>query len=356
MASRLAAFQPDIIEFFLANKASLQTLRKEWRAVEKGFVGYFKDFRDTLKELRGKEQADKQEGKKEELSSGSRAVNQFYESEELAKRMKWKRITWDEEADYNGFARRLLDNDDLIKSVPAFSFLAIHVAKDSSCADFVRFPPREQRFQSGTLTNWVLSERTPATVECYKPSKVRSMRSPFEVDWTAGEARVVDTTSIQEVLVFLQTVAPRLQALQVRMEEQQNQIAKDIPKLKLRVGAEIRYNKHDTTAWDDPNRCADPDYVTPDDVQQFVEGMMKSALLYRWFLKDQRVRIMPPGRPYLLNPERKEVQIPANFAAYNWWGAHARFQKVEAFILFTINMWWLWFTLAIVIVGDVEIL
>nr|CCC93061.1 conserved hypothetical protein [Trypanosoma congolense IL3000] len=349
------ALQPDILEFFLANKASLNSLRREWRSLEKGFVGYFKDFRDTIRDLRGSGEV-KEEDSHVGKSPASRVMNQFYESEELAKKMKWKGITWDEGADYEAFSRRLLDNDDLMKNVSAFSFLSIHVTKDTFYTGAACFPPRERKIETGSLTNWFLRERNPLPVEKYVPSTVGCMRGPFEVDWTSGVARVVDTTSIQEVLVFLQTVAPRLQALQVRMEEQQSKIAKDVQNLKLRVGVTVKYNKYNTTLWDDPSRGTDSNYVTPDDVQCFVDGMLKSALLYRWFLKDQCVRIVPPGCPYLFNLEEKEIQIPSNFASYNWWGAHARFEKVELLISCMINIWWLWFLLAIVIVGDVEIL
>ncbi|KAH9601846.1 hypothetical protein LSM04_008625 [Trypanosoma melophagium] len=357
MASRGVVFQADILEWLVGNKKPLRVLRKERYALEKGFIGYFKDFRDMMGEIQGKDSKEVQEVKdNKEDTAGSRSMSQFYESEELAKRMKWKRITWDEDADYTSFSRRILDNDNLLKNVSAFSYMSIHVTKDPSSTEVVRFPPREKNVELGTLTNWVLQERDPISVEKYKPSRTKEIGCAFTVDWTAGAVKIMDTASIQEILTFLHTVAPRLQALQVRMEEQQTKLVDDVQNVKVRVGADVKFNEYDTTFWDDPKRKTTPDYVSPDDVQQFLQGMLKSAFLYRWFLKGHGLRILPPGRPYFVDMEKKEVQIPANFADYNWFGAHKRFESIEQFFSTMRSLWWIWFSLAMIIVGDVELL
>ncbi|ORC92072.1 uncharacterized protein TM35_000042860 [Trypanosoma theileri] len=357
MAARSVAFQADILEWLVGNKKPLRVLRKERYALEKGFIAYFNDFRDMMREIRGKESKETQVVKeKKDDSAGSQSLSQFYESEELAKRMKWKRVTWDDDADYTSFSRRILDNDNLLKNVSAFSFLSIHVTKDPSSTEVMNFPSREKNVELGTLTNWVLQERDPIIVEKYKSSRTKAVGGAFTVDWTAGVVKIMDSASIQEILTFLHTVAPRLQALQVRMEEQQTKLVEDVQNVKIRVGAEVKFNDHDTTFWDDPKRKSTPDYVSPDDVQQFLQSMLKSAFLYRWFLKGHGLRILPPGRPYFVDMEKKEVQIPANFADYNWFGAHQRFESIERFFSTMRSLWWMWFSLAMIIVGDVELL
>ncbi|KAG8343968.1 hypothetical protein ERJ75_001733800 [Trypanosoma vivax] len=356
MASSITAFQSDIIDFILANRSSLGIFRREWYLKQKGFYAYFVDFKNILRDIRSKPDPEMQEDTNNATLDGSRSMSQFYESEELTKRMKWKRVTWDENADYNGFSRRLLENDELIRNVPAFSFLSLHIERDPLCSNVFSLPPRQSIIEQGALTNWILQERSPAAVEKYVLNESLPVRSPFTVDWETGEAKLVDTASIQEVLVFLQTVAPRLQALQIRMEEQQAKISNEIQNLKLRIGINIKFNQHDTTLWDDPHLKADPNYVTPDDVEQFIKGLKKSAVFYRLFLRGQCIRVIPPGRPYYLEAKSSELHIPANFASYNWHSIHGYFEMLERFIASMITLWWVWFSLAIIVVGDLELL
>ncbi|RNF00225.1 hypothetical protein TraAM80_07712 [Trypanosoma rangeli] len=356
MASKVTFFQADVLEWLFSNKTVLSRLRRERYALEKGFLGYFYDVRDMISEIRGTGTKDA-DNKKETVreSTESRSMSQFYESEELAKRMKWKRVTWDEDADYTGFSRRLLENDGLLKNVPAFSFLSIHVTNDPAFTHLVSFPVAEKAVELGTLTNWVLQERDPISVDKYLPTKKNKLRGAFTVDWVAGEVKVIDTASVQEVLTFLHTVAPRLQALQIHMEEQQSALVENVQNARFRVGAEVKFNDHDTTFWDDPKRRNNPEYVTPDDVEKFLKGLLNSAFLYRWFLRGQGLRVVPPGRPYFIDIEKREIQIPANFADYNWRAAHKRFEKIERVFSTMRTFWWLWFSLSMVIIGDVEI-
>ncbi|ESL10390.1 hypothetical protein TRSC58_01879 [Trypanosoma rangeli SC58] len=356
MASKATFFQADVLEWLFSNKTVLSRLRRERYALEKGFLGYFYDVRNMIREIRGTETKDADNKKETVLeSTESRSMNQFYESEELAKRMKWKRVTWDHDADYTGFSRRLLENDGLLKKVPAFSFLSIHVINDPAFTHLVSFPAGEKTVELGTLTNWVLQERDPISVDKYLSTKKNKLCGAFTVDWVAGEVKVIDTASVQEVLTFLHTVAPRLQALQIHMEEQQSALVENVQNAKFRVGAEVKFNDHDTTFWDDPKRRDNPEYVTPDDVEKFLQGLLNSAFLYRWFLRGQGLRVVPPGRPYFIDIEKREIQIPANFADYNWRAAHKRFEKIERVFSTMRTFWWLWFSLSMVIIGDIEI-
>ncbi|CCW61412.1 unnamed protein product [Phytomonas sp. EM1] len=140
------------------------------------------------------------------------------------------------------------------------------------------------------------------------------------------------------------------------MEEQQTRQAQDVEKIRVRIGALVKFNEFDTSFWDDEKRKTDPNYVNPDDLDFFLKSMLKSALMYRWFLKGQQIRVVPPGSSYFVNVDAKEVHIPANFAEYNWLKAHDRFTKIESIFDSFRRFWWVWFSLGMVLIGDVELL
>ncbi|TPP47942.1 hypothetical protein CGC20_14780 [Leishmania donovani] len=339
---RRLAFQPDILEWLMQQKNLVRAMQKERYKMEKGFVAYTKDLIDFFRSTRtSKSEKGTQTSEPAKQENASRALEQFYESEELIKRMKWKRVTWDEEADYTSFSKRILDNDSMFKRTTAFSFLSIHVVKDPCNTDLVNIPLAEKTIATGTLTNWLLQEREPKTVDLYPVREASERRSAFHVDWTSGAVKILDTASAQEILTFLSTVAPRLQAVQLMMEAQQARQAADIEKVRVRVGATLKFNSYETSFWDDPKRKTSPDFVNPDELEQFLSGMLKSAFLYRWFLKGQEIRVIPPGRPYYLDMEKKEIQVPANFAEYNWLKAHSHFEGVEKVADMRANMMFL---------------
>jgi hypothetical protein len=355
-AIRKLTFQPDILEWVGVQKAPIKVLRKERYKMEKGFVAYGKDIVEFLRSCRGdKEKKGDDAAATADGKSSARAMEQYYESEDLTKRMKWKRVTWDDDADYTGFSKRVLDNDSMFKRTPAFSFLSIHVIKDPEMTALVNIPAAKKIIEPGTLTNWLLQEREPQAVEPYPIRQKSQQRSAFHVDWTSGSVKILDTASAQEILTFLSTVALRLQAVQLKMEEQQTQQTENIEKVRVRVGTTLKFNAFNTCFWDDPKRTTDPDFVNPDELDQFLKGMLDSPYLYRWFLKGQEIRVLPPGRPYYVDVEKKEIQIPANFAEYNWLRAHGRFESMEKVVSSFRRFWWLWFSLGIVLVGDVEL-
>ncbi|KAK7197960.1 hypothetical protein NESM_000751000 [Novymonas esmeraldas] len=353
---RSLAFYPDILEWLGEQRSSVRILRKERHAMEKGFIAYAKMFvayvRSSSARKKEVEPAAPQPAK---VDAASRALEQFYDSEEILKRMKWKRVTWDDEADYASFSKRILDNDAMFKRMPAFSFLSIHVVKDPCISDFVVLPPLEKKIAAGALTNWLLQEREPKTVGAYTPSPASERRGAFHVDWTSGAVKILDTASAQETLTFLTTVAPRLQAVQLLMEEQQTRQTADITKVNIRVGATLKFNAFDTSFWDDPKRKTSADFVNPDELEKFLSGLLKSPLLYRRFLKGQHIRVMPPGRPYYADMEKKEIQIPADFADFNWLKAHQRFESIEKVCDTGRRMKWVWFCIGITLVGDFDL-
>lgn len=356
---RKLPFQPDILEWLPTQRNSLKILRAEQYKQEKGFAYYFQSFSNWLRN-RSKKAEEKEVVKTEEQlareKAASRSMEQYYEAEELTKRMKWKRVTWDEDADYTSFSKRILDNDNMFKNTSAFSFMSMHVVKDPVTSELANIPPAEKVVVQGTLTNWVLQEREPAVVALYPTTSTSERRSAFNVDWSSGEVKILDTASAQEILTFVTAVAPRLQAVQVRMEEQQTKQVEDVENVRVRVGALVKFNEFNTSYWDDPKRKTDPNYINPDEMEKFLKGMLRSAFMYRWFLKGQQIRVVPPGRPYLADLEKSEVQIPANFAEYNWLRAHQRFAGVEKIFDAFRRYWWFWFSVGIVVVGDIDLL
>lgn len=351
-----AVRQIDIVEWFKQQNVALRTLRKYRATVEKGFVAYAKDARDFIKEMRSDKKADTPDDAAAKEAS-NRSLNQHYQSQELLKRMKWKRVTWEDTADYDGFAQRITENDSMFSKCPAFSFMSLYVAKDPSTTNIATGVKTKSQISVGDLTNWLIQERKVQATKLYSLPDTSSRRSAFTVDWVAGEARILDTASAQEILTFLTTIAPRLQSLQVRMEDQQQKIIADVENARVRLGiTKLKYNKGDASYWDDPRRQTDTGYVNPDELRMFLDGALRSAFLFRLFLKGQEVRVVKPGRPYHINQETKEIEIPANFAEFNWLPIHKRFQNVEKFFDFFRNFWWIWFSLSLVIIGDVELI
>ncbi|EPY39189.1 hypothetical protein AGDE_04739 [Angomonas deanei] len=283
-------------------------------------------------------------------------MDQYYESQELCKYIKWKRVTWDEDADYKSFSKKILDNDDMFKRIPAFSFMSIHVVKDPSTNEFVTLPEASTNLDAGMLTNWVLKERDPEPVELYKVEEVAERKSPFNVDWSSGEVKILDTASAQEILTFLLTTAPRLQAVQLKMEEDQKNIVENVEYVRVRVGATLKFNEFDTSFWDDPKRKSNPNYVNPQHVEMFYKEFLRTSFLYRMYFKGQHIRIVPPGRTYFVDFEKNEIQIPANVGQYNWLQAHTSFEPLENWFNGIRRFWWFWFCLGMILVGDVEIL
>ncbi|KPA86472.1 putative mitochondrial hypothetical protein [Leptomonas pyrrhocoris] len=354
--TRKLAFQPDILEWIGLQKTPLKALRKERYKMEKGFIAYGNDFVQFFRD-RGNDKEKKDEAVSTTTSDdkSARAMDQYYEAEDLTKRMKWKRVTWDDDADYTSFSKRVLDNDSMFKRTPAFSFLSIHVIKDPSTTQLLNIPAGKKIIEPGTLTNWLLQEREPKAVDLYPVRETAERRSAFHADWTSGSVKFIDTASAQEILTFLSTVAPRLQAVQLKMEAQQTKQTADIEYVRVRVGTTLKFNTYNTSFWDDPKRKTDPDFVNPDELDQFLKGMLKSAFLYRWFLKGQEIRVVPPGRAYYVDVEKKEIQVPANFADYNWLRAHSRFEALETVVDSFRRFWWFWFSVGMIFVGDVEL-
>lgn len=353
---RKLVFQPDICQWLLESRTQISLIRKQRYKLEKGLIGSFRDARDFFSSKPNGESDSPNESAKKDSSPQSTSMDQYFESEELIKRMKWKRVTWEENADYTSFARRILNNDRMFKNTKAFSFMSLHLMKDPLTSNQVNIQRGAKVAISGDLCNMFLQERTINVVQKYIPCSATTRLSPFVVDWVAGSVKILDTASPQEMLTFLTTVAPRVQAVQLKMEAQQERQSRDIELVRVRVGATLKFNEFNTSFWDDPRRKTDPAYINPDDLEEFLKGLLNSAFLFRWFLKGTEIRVVPPGHSYYADIERNEIHIPANFSDFNWLAVHSRFQGLEKFLNQFRRFWWFWFSVAIVIVGDVELL
>lgn len=351
---RKLIFQPDIYEWIHSNRGQIASVCRANRKAEKGFVAYMQDFRDFFKKPEKPEKPEKLDKPAE--TSGSSAVDQYYESEELIKTMKWKRVTWDEDADYTRFSKRILNNSNMFKSVPSFSYMAMHVIKDPLTSNFVNIPRGEKNVALGDLTNLFLRERDPTPVQQYIPTSTTKRLNPFSVDWTSGTVTVLDTASAREIRTFLVTTAKRVQAVQQQMELQQEKLTKDLEYVRVRAGATVKFNSNNTSFWDDPKRKTETNYVNPEELEQFLSGMLKSPLLYRWLMKGAAIRVMPPGACYYADTEKNELHIPSNFVDFNWVHPHTRFQGIERVASGFRRFKWFWFAGLLVVIGDVNIL
>ena len=356
--------QVDIVEFFKANRQPLALVSAERWKLEKGVFGYLRDAAEFIRDMRSEKKEDaKEDDKSDAVKKSTRtSIDQYYASQDLLKRMKWKRATWDEDADFDAFSRRVMDNDGVFSKVPPFSHMSLHIVRDKAARAAPPASPEDRQVNSikpGTLTKWFLEER-PYSATAPKPvytppPKVR--QAPYSIDWEAGTVRVLDSASLQEMLVYLTTAAPRVQAVQERMEEEQTKIAEDIDSVRVRLGATaIKFNKYEKAFWDDPERVKDPaNYVTPADVRLFIDNVNKSTYTLRKFVRNNQVRIVPAGHPYAIDAKELEIRVPANFTEYNFLPVHGRYAIVESFINAFRKYLMVWFFVGMVFVGDFEL-
>lgn len=357
--------QTDIVDWFSANRDIIRVMAAARWKTEKGVLEYLVDAKDFIADMRQARQERKEketapeEGKKKESST----MAQYYESQELLKKMKWKRVSWDEDATYDSFARRIMDNDTLFSHVKPMSHLSIHLVHDKTAAPATgsRLEARSiTSIKPGTLTSWYMeckAEEIEPMEDDDAPPLER--QPPFTVDWESGLAKILDSASAQEILTFIETTAPRVQALQKRMDDEQTKLQEDIDNARVRLGVTaIKYNKHDRSFWDDPVRRESPDdYVTPQEMRQFLDAVNRRGFLLRKYVKGNQLRVLRAGKPYeLARGDDNELRIPANFEDYNFLGIHARYEALERIANFFRASAVLWFFVVTMFVGDFEIL
>lgn len=349
---RKIVFQPDICEWLRTQTLQLTTIRKQRKVLDTGLLGAIKEFFPD----KGESKNSSVTSEEKPTSTLNTGLEQYYESEELIKRMKWKRVTWEEDADYQGFSRRILNNETVFKNVPAFSFLSIHVIKDPLTSSLVNIKIGEKVVNPGDITSLFLKERDVRTVDQYKPSTGSIRLSPFSVDWISGSVKMLDTASPQEILTFLTTAAKRIQSVQIKMEKQQEKIIQNVNLVKSRIGASVVFNESNTTYWDDPKRKTDSNYLNPDELDLFLSNLLKAAFLYKWFLNGTEIKVLPAGSHYYCDTKKNEVGIPVNFFEFNWLNVHSRFQSLENLFNKFRRFWWFWFIVGLVVVGDIDII
>eukprot|EP00744_Colponema_vietnamica_P019565 GILI01027703.1.p1 GENE.GILI01027703.1~~GILI01027703.1.p1 ORF type:complete len:358 (+),score=14.54 GILI01027703.1:41-1114(+) len=351
---------PDLIDWCRVNSATLKKVRKERYALEKGFVEYAKDIKEFIKDYReGKRKRNeaKTSGKGEEPTpveiEANRSLFQQATSMELLLKMKWERVRWAPDADYEGFARRVTDNDSLFKKVPAFSFLKLDIVKDPS--SFSVSKAREYgNVSAGDLASWACTERVTKPLKLFRSPVIS--KSPLSVDWLTGQATFLDSVTANEIQTFLLSTAPQVMALQVRLDDEQKKITSDLESLRLRSGI-MRFQYNDGVSyWQDPRRLSDPTYVNPLHMRMFIDGMLRGATFYRYYLSGHEVRIVHPSMPYSIDTEKKIVQIPADFADSNWVSFHRKAASFERIANACRRAWYAWFALAVMLLGgDLDI-
>lgn len=319
----------DIIQWCAGQKLPLKAVRKSRWQEEKGFVAYFNDIRTFVREYRGaKKDEMKPEVKAKAEASEGRAMYQAEASRDLLKRLKWKRVSWEENADYTGFSTRVLSCDDLFKKVPAFSFMSLKVIQEPIRAKNSVKVEDKVTFEAGDLTGGLCADRVKVE-PLFVPAAVQY--PPFMVDWKTAEVKFLDSATPQEVLSYLKTAAPQVQAAQVRHEEQITKIVADVESARIRLGAmRILFNEHNVTFFDDPQAKIDEHYVSPDHMRMFLDGMLGGATFYRWFLGGQQIRVVHPSQSYAIDTKANEIRIPANFAEFNWMTFHNKARAFES--------------------------
>jgi len=286
--------QLDIVEWAGINKTELKKLVALRHTETKGVLGYCRDFGAFFSEYSNNKRIKREKAAEEKalkvqaaeegftvielkkqkaaeagtpfiddsVESAKKAeeapdtMAQYFTSQDLLKRMKWKRVTWDKDADYESFARRISDNDSMFRKVPAFSFMCLHLVHDPRNA---RIAPGSNStdFELGCITNWLLKERSPEAPAPYirYPSsavatKVIHTTSPsaasqaqrkkgagaWYIDWVRGEAFISDNISAAEMFSLLSNTAPRLQAIQVRMDAEQTKFTDEKNETKTKKG------------------------------------------------------------------------------------------------------------------------
>eukprot|EP00760_Papus_ankaliazontas_P038655 PhM_4_TR9229/c0_g1_i1/m.20771 len=377
----------DILLWATNNKAALRdTANLRWNETE-GIVHYAgvagnwiaSKFQKKSEDAAGGDEVAKtEEQPKEAVAKANVSVEQYYTSQEVRNTFKWKRLTWDEEADYEGFAARLLENQPMFKEIPAFSHMSLHIVKDpmaSSESTPIAATTDYRSITRGSLTSWALEEggtfaaalvppveeeaaaaaATPTTTTPVKPTPVHRP-APFSVNWETAEVHIMDSASPQELLVFLRTTAPQLQVLQQQHSDEMDKLIEAVDNVRYRCSfTAVKYNENDRTAWDDPNAKTEG-YINPAEMRMFCDGMLRTAWLFRKHFKGLQCRVGPVGSNYRINVEKREVVIPADFAKFNYVLDHTKYLRHESIANTYRDYWFMWLLFGCFIVGDLDII
>lgn len=181
------------------------------------------------------------------------------------------------------------------------------------------------------------------------------LRAPFRVDWDAGEVFILDTASPSEVHSFLRGPATSLQSLQSRRADEETQLTTDLENARLMMGSfKILVNEFDRASYSDPERRANPRYVDPADVKRFCASVARNSIVMRHYLKDQHVRILARGSAYRIDPQTREVCVPADFEEYHTASIHGLARPLQAIVVFYRRTCYLWLLALLLLFGDTE--
>ena len=368
------AYQPDVLEWVEANKPALAAMRKDKEAAKESLFS-LKKYLSPKKEIPAEATETPAETAKEEaVKIGDTLMQQYYQSQELRNILKWKRITWDKGADYDGLAARLTDCADILRKQKAFSFLGVHFVRDAATVRlqkacglpdeaFVPLPMHE--ISTGSLTSWYTTENEPKAAAAVDPEAAPYTRAePFTVCWETGKVHMLDSISPGEVLYFIKNFAHRAQQTQLRIEEEQTKLNEAVENVRFRCTLDgLKFNAEDqafrhgvlTDSFTDKT-AVKANTLSPTEVLRFCDGMLKTAWLYRSVLRGQQVRIGGPGTSYAIDEAKGEVRIPCDFDEYSWKPEHEKYMRHEAIANSYRNHWYVWLLFATFLIGDFDVL
>ena len=367
------ASQPDVLEWAASNQQTLADMRKAKESAKESLFSikkYFSSEKSPKSETPepASENNAAAEPPKEEPKLGESLMQQYYQSQELRNVLKWKRITWDANVDYDGLSNRLIESVNLLRKQQAFSFLGVHFIRDKATqrvneacglADESTAPLPMHEITHGTISSWYTRESEPKSAPqkpAQKPEYARP--APFRVCWETGKVHMLDSVAPEEILYFLKNFAHRAQQTQLRIEDEQTRLNEAVENVRFRCTLDsLKFNEEDqafreATSADREKRTV----LSPQEVLQFCDSMLKTAWLYRSVLRGQQVRVGLSGSSYSVDASKGEVRIPCDFDRHSWMPKHDTYLRHEAIANSYRNHWYVWLFAATFLIGDLDVI
>ena len=157
----------DFVVWANENKKELKRIKALRYSESKGILDYMQDIKSIFSSTEDKNADNKpsenntlivsnkksNETDKEKMTLSDTALSNYFLALPLLKKMKWKRLTWDDDADFHSFYRNINACDELFNKIPSFSFLSLHLVKDKQL-QFKNAPNSDEyvKYTAGCLT------------------------------------------------------------------------------------------------------------------------------------------------------------------------------------------------------------
>eukprot|EP00756_Hemistasia_phaeocysticola_P058521 Hpha_TRINITY_DN35159_c0_g1::TRINITY_DN35159_c0_g1_i1::g.168386::m.168386 len=387
----------DFTEFLERHKSQLDAAKakgEEDEVPNKGFIeygqiigGWFVKKGSRIRKWAGRSAEERAEAKKkrkeDQAANRSRAdasMQHFYQAQELCNLMKFKAATFDDgrdpakpAADFAGWSRTIVNNYNTLKRTTAFSNMAFHVVRDPSKLDGSVDASRTTNYREideGSLSGWMDEEggessepkpQTPAPSQADQGEK-KVRPPPFTVDYATGEVTILDTCSTEEFLDFLEREAPRAEARQLQIVEEQTKMFEDLGKALEKSGLKrVVFNSGSASVTDREYKDLqkegrEGEYILPVDIFRAIDALNGAPLLYRKFLKGQTLRLLPtkPCRSYFVDAEKGEVCMPKDFYRDSFLPIHRRYRIINSVTKFIWSLRYIATLIIVTLVGDVD--